>query len=538
MLVLAGFTLIVAVGPAATQSVQQISGGGQPPAPRPRDTLVVAIEEDVNTLDPAAGLGTHTLRTVGNAYESLVDSNTPNGSIEPSLATSWTVSADGREYVFKLRKNVKFQDGTPFNATAVKFSFDRALIKTDPYYYGPYTFPSFFLASLQKVDVVDDSTVKFTLKQPDPTFLGNLVWTTSAVVSPTALKKYGREFPFHGAGTGAFMIVRWDKGSRLVMTANPNYWGGAPKIKTLIFKPVPEEAARLNQLKSGDVDIVAALNPQLLPEVVKDPRVKALVAPGIHTWFVMLNTSEKPLNDPRVREALNYAIDEKAIVDKILNGAGIPSSSFTYPGTWSYTPSSEIYTYNPAKAKQLLAEAGYPNGFELNFLVPQSGSGMIAPKEIATVIQAYLGAVGIKVNIDTLEWVTYLNAILTKGLNTPQKTYAMGEMSWMSTAADPGLYVNYYLLCDSTPAKVNGFNDGYYCDKKVAGLLQAAMQTVDQNKRAALYKQAEVLVAQDAPWLFVFHAKNVIGLRADVQGVLPYPNMNTLPIKGVYIGSH
>ena len=322
------------------------------------------------------------------------------------------------------------------------------------------------------------------------------------------------------------------------MEANPNYWGGQIRIKRLIFKPVPEEAARLNQLKSGDVDVVAALNPQLLPEVKKDPTVRALTNPGIHTWFVMLNTAAKPFDDVRVRQAVNYAIDRDALVNKVLNGAGISSVSFSYPGTWSYTSQADqLYKYDPQKAKQLLAEAGYPNGFEINFLVPQSGSGMVAPKEIATVIQAYLQQVGIKVNIDTLEWVTYLNEILTKGLSTPRKIYQMGEMSWMSTAADPGMYVNYYLTCDSTPDKNNGFNDGYYCNKEVANLLGQAAQTNDQNKRASLYKTAQVLVAKDAPWIFTFHAKNVIGLRYDVQGVVPYANMNTFPLKGAYIGS-
>jgi len=165
-------------------------GNAQTLKPKPRDTIVVAIEEDVNTLDPAGGLGTHTLRTMGNAFESLVHSNTTDGSIKPELAKEWKASPDGLEYTFKLRENVKFQDGTPFDAAAVKFSFDRALDKNNPYFYGPYTFPSFFLGAIKEVRVIDNLTVEMILKRQDPTFLGQLVWTTSAVVSPTALKKY------------------------------------------------------------------------------------------------------------------------------------------------------------------------------------------------------------------------------------------------------------------------------------------------------------------------------------------------------------
>lgn len=525
-------------GSASKDSDQAKPVESETPQVKQRDTIVVAIEEDVNTLDPAGGRGTHTGRTLGVPYESLVHTNTADGTIQPWLAKSWTISPDGTEYTFKLRENVKFQDGTPFNAEAVKFTFDRSLDSEHPYHFGPYAFPSFFLASLKEVEVVDDLTVKMTLLQADPTFLANLVWSTGGIVSPTAVAQHKEKFVFHGAGTGPFSIASWDKGSRLVMKANPSYWDGAPEIQNLIFKPVAEEAARLNQLKSGDVDVVAALNPQLLPEAEKDKNVKILTSPGIHTWYVMYNVAEKPFNDVKVRQALNYAIDRNAIVNKVLNGAGQASTSFSYPGTWSYTEEAEMYGYDPAQAKKLLAEAGYPNGLEINFLVPQSGSGMVAPREIATVIQAQLQAVGVKVNIDVLEWVTYLNEIGAKGSHLTNKTYHMQQMSWMSTAADPGLYINYYLKCDSTRESPNGFNNGYYCNKELESLLDQAMQTVDQGKRADLYKQATVLAAKDAPWLFGFHSKNVVAARHDVQGITPYPNMNTMPMGKVRIGGN
>lgn len=490
-------------------------------------TLVVANEDDVNSLDPPAGIGTHTLRTLDNFYECLVRQDN-TGKIEPALATSWEASADGLQYTFKLRQNVKFQDGTSFNADAVKFTFDRALDPKNPFYYGPYGFPSFFQPNIKSVDVVDPYTVKFTLSKIDPTFIPNLLWSTFGIVSPDAVKKYGEEeFPFHGAGTGPFQVVHWDKGAKVVSKAFKDYWGGTPKIENLIFKPVPEDAARLAQLQNGEINVAAAISPQLLPSIQSQPNLKIAMSPGIHTWFVLLNTEEGPLKNVLVRRALNYAINRNDLITNLLKDTAEASTSFSYKDTWSYNPDSEIYPYDPAKAKQLLAEAGYSNGFTLRFIVPASGSGMVAPTQIANVMQSDLAKIGVQVKITTLDWNTYF-ATVQGGLSQKSATYDMAEMSWMSTSDDPGLYVNYHLQGNSTKEKPNGFNDGYYINPKVTELLTKAMETIDQSKRAELYKEAQVLVAQDAPWIFMFHAKNVMAMQKNVEGVVPNPNMNYL----------
>jgi peptide/nickel transport system substrate-binding protein len=493
--------------------------------------LIVNIEDDVNTLDPAKGLGTHTLRTIDNMFNSLVETFGDKAEPQPSLATEWTSDATGTEWTFKLREGVTFHDGTAFDAEAVKLSIDRSLFEDHPYHFPPYPFPPFFLASVKEIQVVDPMTVKFILKAPDPTFLGNLVWTTSSIVSPAAIKQYGKDIETHPVGTGPFKLVTWEKGKRLVMEANPDYWGGAPEAQSLIFKPIQEEAARLTQLQKGDLNIAVALSPEFIPDIEKDESLTLLQNTGIHTWYVQLNLNYKPLDDVRVRQALNYAIDREAIVKDILKGAADVSSSFSYPDTWSYEPKSEIYSYDPEKAKALLKEAGQDSGFKLLYLVPESGSGMIAPKAIGTVMQAYLQQIGVEVEIQTMEWVSYLNEFVGAGgmdrKDSGKPPLAMIQMSWMSTIADPGLYINYYLRTGGT------FNAGSYTNPKMDKLLDAAMATVDQEQRAGAYSQAQILAANDAPWIFMFHARNVAAMKKELTGLTLNPNMNNLKLNTV-----
>ncbi|MDF9839396.1 MULTISPECIES: ABC transporter substrate-binding protein [unclassified Paenibacillus] len=502
------------------------SSGNTDAGAAPSGTLVVANEDDLNSLDPAAGYGTHTIRTLSNVYESLIKQD-DSGNIIPGLATSWEPSADGMEYTFKLRENVKFQDGTPFNAEAVKISFDRALDPNNEYHYGPYGFPNFFEPNIKEITVVDEATVKFTLTQVDPTFLPNLLWSTFGIVSPEALKTYGKDFAMHGAGTGPFQIIEWNKGTSVVTKAYEGYWDGSPKIERLIFKPVQEDAARLTQLQTGEIQVAAGISPQLLEAIQGINSLKVLSGPGLHNWFMVFNTYEGPLKDVKVRQALNYAINREDMVKNLLQDTVTISNSFAYPDTWSYNPDSLIYSYDQEKAKQLLAEAGYPDGLTLKYIVPASGSGMIAPTQIANVIQSDLAKIGVKVEITTQDWNTYLSTIQA-GLSQPSGTYDMAQFSWMGTSDDPGSYVNFFLQGNSTPEKPNGFNDGYYSNPKVTELLTKAMETIDQSARAELYKEAQVLVAQDAPWLFMFHAKSILAMSAKVEGLTPNPNMNYL----------
>jgi peptide/nickel transport system substrate-binding protein len=230
---------------------------------------------------------------------------------------------------------------------------------------------------------------------------------------------------------------------------------------------------------------------------------------------------------------LNHAIDRPSLIANVLQGTAVESHGWSWPDTWSYEPEATAYSYDPERAKALLAEAGYPDGFDLPYLVPASGSGMVAPKEIATAMQADLAKVGVNAQIETQEWITYLAAVQSGLDDINGKQYGMCQMSWMNPVADPGLYVEYVSAGQGDNL---GLNLSYYDNPEYNTLLADARLITDQDERAALYQQAQRIFADDAPWLFMFHSNFVTAARKNVQGIVLSPNQNVLHLEGVTKG--
>jgi peptide/nickel transport system substrate-binding protein len=298
----------------------------------------------------------------------------------------------------------------------------------------------------------------------------------------------------------------------------------------LLWKPIIEEAARFNQLTSGEVDFIVSLYPQFVPAVQADPNLQLIQGPSLHTWWCYLNMHFEPFKNVKVRQAMNHAVDRQTLITNVLQGTAVESHGWSWPGTWSYEEEVTAYPYDPDKAKSLLAEAGYPNGFDLPYIVPVSGSGMVAPKEIATAMQADLAKVGVNCQIETQEWITYIASVGAGLDNINGKQFGMCQMSWMNPVADPGLYVEYV---SSGQGDNLGLNLSYYDNKDYADLLAKARVTIPQDDRAALYKQAQKIFADDAPWLFMFHSNFVTAARTNVQGISLSPNQNVLHLEGV-----
>jgi peptide/nickel transport system substrate-binding protein len=532
-------------GTAATVGAAALTGGNADrqlvtAAPRravrsqgaPADTLVIGMEAEISSFDPAVMTGTSTFRPVSSMFDMLTNLWDETTDIQPDLAESWEIAPDAMSVTMKLRPGVKFHDGTDLDAEAVVFSFERMLNPESPDYHGPYAFPAFFYPSYQTSTAVGPLTVRFDLKQPDATFFSALVWNTGAIVSPTAAKAAGPDFSTSPVGAGPFKFTSWEKDVLTTMEAFPDYWKGAPQLKTLLWKPIIEEAARFNQLVSGEVDFIVSLYPQFVPAIEADPNLQLIQGPSLHTWWCYLNLHFEPLKDVRVRQALNHAIDRPSLIANVLQGTAIESRGWSWPGTWSYAEDAAAYAYDPEKAKALLAEAGYADGFDLPYLVPASGSGMVAPKEIATAMQADLAKVGVNAQIETQEWITYIAAATGPDHldNVNGKQFGMAQFSWMNPVADPGLYVEYVT---TGLEEANGANLSYYDNPEYAGLLADARLTSDQDERAALYQQAQRIFADDAPWLFMFHSNFVTAARNTVQGIILSPNQNVLHLEGV-----
>jgi len=473
-------------------------------------TLVVGLVAEPVNLDPAQVTDFNSSRAGRRIVETLLDFAPGTITLAPNLATAWSVSPDGLEYTFKLRPNVKFSDGMPMNAQAVKFGIDRQINGESPAHkLGWYPFANYFFGSVKSVDVVDDLTVKFVLSQPRASFLYILQNGASGVISPAAYNRLGKDFATQPVGTGPFKFIGWDRGNQIVMERNPNYWGKAPRLEKIAYRWASDAQALLAQLQNGTLDLIVDVPPDNIAALSNDPRFTMVKQPAIHIWYVGMNMTHAPLSDKRVRQALNYAVDKTAITRDVLKGTAVPAVGPVNPGTWGFNPDVTRYPYNPAKAKQLLAEAGYAQGFSVNFWVPESGSGMEAPVAMATVIQANLKAVGVEAKIQTMEWGSYLKRLTTRD----QDLFAL---SWAAGLPDPDFVL--YPLFHSSQWTPNGPNRALYKNEKFDALLDAGRKYTDQELRKKLYFEAEKVLVDDAPWIFVDHQLWVMATKSSVKG--------------------
>ncbi|MEO1601560.1 MAG: ABC transporter substrate-binding protein [Pseudomonadota bacterium] len=481
----AGFALSAMIGtPAVTQT--------------PPGVLIVGQIAEPKSLDPATVTAVNDFRILVNLYDGLLRYKSGTLEVEPALATDWSISEDGTVYTFSLRDGVTFHDGTPFNAEAVKFNFDRMLDESHPFH-GTGPFPlSFFFSAVQSTEVVDPMTVRFTLDAPYAPFLSNLAYPTGLIVSPAAVEA-GGDFGRSPVGTGAFKFSEWRSNEAVIVEANPDHWDGAPAMQAAVFRPITDANTRTAEMLAGGIDLMVEVPPVSLSEFEGDAYTVHEQA-GPHLWFLILNAKEGPFADVRVRQAANYAINKSAIVDDVLEGTAAVAAGPTPPAfAWAYNEALEPYPYDPEKAKALIAEAG-AEGAELTFYVTEGGSGMLDPVAMGTAMQADLEAVGFDVTIETYEWNTFLGQV-NPGLEGKAD---MAQMAWMTN--DPDTLPYLALRSAAFPDK-GGFNSGYYANPEVDKLLEAARAATDQAERARHYKEMQVIVQEDAPWVFVANWK-------------------------------
>lgn len=464
------------------------------------NVLVVGQIAEPASLDPHAVTAANDFRILVNVYDGLVRNKPGTLEVEPALATDWTISEDGLTYTFNLRGNVKFHDGSDFDAEAVKFNFDRMLDESHPFHNtGPFPL-SFFFSSIASVDAVDADTVTFTLTEPYAPFLSNLASPTGLIVSPAAVKEHGKDYGRRPSGTGAFRFEGWESNARVVVSRNQDYWDGAPPLEAVVFRPITDANTRVAEMLSGGIDVLLETPPDNVASFRLDSNFMVHETSGPHLWFLILNLKEGPFADARVRRAVNYAINKESLVNDVLQGTADVAAGPTPPAfNWAYNEKLKPYPHDPEKAKALLAEAG-AEGAKLTFYVTEGGSGMLDPVPMATSIQADLAAVGLDVNIETYEWNSFL-AKVNPGLEGKAD---MAEMAWMTS--DPDTLPFLALRTAAWPEK-GGFNSGYYSNPEVDKLLDQARRSTDQAERAELYKKMQEIVYEDAPWLFVANWK-------------------------------
>ena len=462
-------------------------------------TLVVGLESEVGILDPHLTQGWVTFRVNHEIYDCLVheDLSTPNAPIPlvPGLATKWEVSGNGTIYTFTLRENVKFHDGTPFNAEAVEFNLRRCIDPNFKYYYSRADANTKKLYGLIKeIKVLDTYKIQIVFKEPYHSFIrlvASITMGSGGIVSPAAVQKYSNEgIANNPVGTGPFIFVERVRGEKIVLKRNPDYWGEKAKVDRVIFRPMEEAASRISALETGEADIVCVPPPDSIDPMVKKGFVLSK-GPTPHVWYLSLNMKNSILSNLKVRQAINYAIDREMIAKSLLRETALPAYGLLVPGDPLYDPNFKPYPYSPEKAKQLLSEAGYPNGFETTLQTSVGGSGQIMPVAIAEWIQRDLGKLGIKVKLDTYEWITYLGVWL-KGM-PPE--IGMNQMSWGFTAP---FLLN--LIAQTQWFAPVGLNSGYYSNKDVDNWIIQAEQASSDQDYSKFYKMAHEQIMRDAAY--------------------------------------
>ncbi|GAA4706049.1 ABC transporter substrate-binding protein [Brevibacillus fulvus] len=502
--------------PAADQAADSASSGPK--------QLIVGRGADSPGLDPITVTDGESYKVTENIMETLVNFEETNTNVVPGLAESWEVSPDGLTYTFKLRQGVKFHDGSDFNADAVKFNFDRWMDKSNPlhnpegfqYYndmFGGYKGDEGHV--IKSVDVVDPSTVKFTLNRPLAPFIADLAMSPFAIASPKALQEMGPEkFNEHPVGTGPFKFVEWKRNDTITLEKNPDYWNkGYPKVDKLVFKVIPENSARLTALTSGEIDLMDGLNPDDAETVKSNPDLQLILRPSMNIGFLGFNTEKKPFDNPKVREAIAYAVNKPALVEAFWNGLGQPAKNPLPPSIWGYNDDIKDREFNLDKAKQLLAEAGFPNGFKTTFwAMPVPRPYMPDGQKIAEAIQQDLKQIGVETEIVTMEWATYLE----KTRKGEQDMFLLG---WNGDNGDPDNFL--YTLLDKN--NIGSNNNTRYNNEEVHQLLIKAQSAVTQEEREKLYKQAQEIIFKDVPMVPIAHSEPALAASAKVINYKPHP---------------
>jgi peptide/nickel transport system substrate-binding protein len=479
------------------------------PAAGPEKPFVFIDSTEPNTLYPPIGIGVFGSLKYA-MFDALVDHNEKMEPM-PGLALSWEVSKDQLSWTFKLRQGVKFHDGTDFNADAVKVTLDSILDpKIGAMRRSVYTI-------IKTIEAIDPVTVKITTTSPfaDLPFL--LMDDSAFIVSPTALNKLGvAEFGLHPVGTGPFKFVEWVANDHITLEANPDYWRGKPKVSRITYKIVPEAAARTAALRAGEADIVMGLSPNDLESLRKDPNLVIVQKDSLSQVTSEMRQTKPPFSDKRVRQAMNYAIDRKSIVNDVMRGVGRIADSPGPPGVWG-SISLPPYEYNPDKAKQLLADAGYPNGFEGNLFYVSGRWG--GDDQVTQAMQAYWAAIGVKINIQKVD-----TAGLADMLSRDPNTMA----GWTTQQIRTSTYLDYHLyrLFNTEAASMQGAQRSGYSNLKVDELLAKGRASFDLNERKQYYEDAQKLIWDDAAFVWVFVQQNVLGARKDVTGYESLPTGN------------
>jgi len=463
--------------------------------------LTVAVASTFTTTDPYDANDTLSQAVAKSFYQGLYGFD-KDMKMVPVLAESYTASKDGLVYTVKLKTGIKFHDNTPFNAEAVKATFDRV---TNPdnklKRYNLYK-------NIAKTEALDATTVRFTLKEPFSPFINTLAHPSGVIISPAALAQYGNKgIAQHPVGTGPFKFVEWKATDYLKVEKFEGYWRkGYPKVDSITWRPVVDNNTRAAVMQTNEAHFAFPVPPEAVETLQKKPSLEVTASPSIIQRYLSFNTQQKPFDNPKVREAINYAINKDALIKVAFSGFAVPAEGVLPQGV-EHAAKLGPWPYNPAKAKELLKEAGYPNGFESTLW---SAYNHTTAQKVIQFVQQQLGQVGIKLQVQALEAGQRVERVESAQdpATAPVRIYYVG---WSSSTGEADWALRPLLASESFPPKL--FNTAYYKNAVVDNAIAKALVTTDKAEKAKLYTEAQKQIWKDAPWAFLV-TERLVSVRA------------------------
>lgn len=501
LLMVAALTLsaCAAPAPAAQPAAQPAPPAAAPAGPK---TLTVALTTIPNSLDMPKTAERNASNAAWQLYDSLLWID-DNGDLTPALATAWEIDETGTVYTFTLRQGVTFHNGEPFNADAVVFTWERNKNPINQYY------TDWIIAD--SVEAVDEYTVVARTAEPQPLFL-RVVASSWAIVPPGYIAEVGEEgFLRRPVGTGPFKLVELVEGDRIVMEKNENYWRtGYPLIDRLVFRPIPESSTRVAAIRTGEVDIVTRLSAEEADSLRGVPGLEVRSYPVDRVYYIAFNNMttglDKPTIDPNVRLAMNYAVDVEAIIDAIFNGHGRQAVGLITPTNLGYDDTIQPYGYDPDKARELLAAAGYPDGFSMEMACPAGAYTNF--EQVCEAVQGFLGEVGINVSLEIMESGAFWDLQANKALPP-----LFGD-SWSNTGSESLFRLRGALM--GPDASYSAWEDPVIID-----LLNRISVTVDEQARAAMYKELMRYMHENPPFIYLYEPVTFEVVNSRVKNFKP-----------------
>lgn len=471
---------------------------------------VIAVGSSFTTLDPYDANDTLSQSVAKSFYQGLFGFD-QKMKLTSVLAESYQVSPDGLTYTIKLRPGIKFQDGSDFNAQAVKVNLDRA--SNPDSHLKRYNLFKYIAAT----EAVDATTVKITLKQPFSAFINNLAHPAAVMISPTALQKYGKDIGFHPVGTGPYLFDSWNQTDFVKVKKWDGYWKkGYPKLDAITWRPVVDNNTRAAMLQTGEASFAFPIPFEQVKLLEKNPKLQVTSSPSLMQRYISLNVTQKPFDNPKVREALEYAINREALSKVAFAGYATPATGILPPAI-EYAQSYPAFTYNPAKARELLKEAGYPDGFETTLWSSHNHS---TAQKVLQFTQQQLAQVGIRVKVTAMDAAQRAAEVEGKGVK--ESGVRMFYTGWSASTGEADWALTPLFATSSWPPAI--FNTAFYSNPQVDRDLSDALKTTDRTRKASLYKDAQDKIWQDRPWIPLVVEKLVSAQSKKLTGFYVQPD--------------